>query len=155
MRKSKSSKLAPVLRAMDAFTAPAPAEPQWEQSYSIDDDGSDGDDNTYTACDTCGEDICLTDEQYVTWWGTDEDGQRVPVGYAHQACFDREQEEVEQARKSVTCHRCGAVVDGDALTVQTAADGTPKLDVFLCEKHMIAFAERLKAAIREQREGGE
>lgn len=54
----------------------------------------------------------------------------------------------------VTCHKCGAVVDGDALDVQTAADGTPKLGSWMCRAHLVAFAERLKAAIREQREGG-
>lgn len=145
MRKSKSSKLAPVLRAMTAFTAPAPAEPQCALA--------DCDEPAAITCPCCNRRVCIFD--------IDGAVLDIPPGLCHECLFHCAGSVTCLVRfyddkpAPVTCHRCGAVVDGDALTVQTAADGTPKLDSYLCQAHMEAFAERLKAAIRAQREGGE
>ena len=156
--KSRNSKLLPVLRAMDAFTAPAQPEPR---------------------CEWCGQSIteAETQEAYTV------DGKPIrhkrcndERGRAHDAADDEYYRQVERNRFSsaedtreladhlidsgdipdnapVTCHLCGAVVDGDALDVQTAADGSAKLDHFYCKAHLIAGTERLRAAIRAQREG--
>ena len=157
--KSRNSKLLPVLRAMDAFTAPAQPEPR---------------------CEWCGQSIteAETQEAYTV------DGKPIrhkrcndERGRAHDAADDEYYRQVERNRFSsaedtreltdhlidsgdipddapVTCHKCGAVVDCDALTVQTAADGSAKLDVWMCRTHMIAFAERLLAAMEQVRREG-
>ncbi len=80
-----------------------------------------------------------------------ESGETVTFTWGQEVCMLNVREGPVAA--AVTCHRCGAVVDGDALAVQTAADGTPRLTQWYCRKHLIAGTRRLLAAIRAQREG--
>ena len=65
-----------------------------------------------------------------------------------------ERRNTPEPAQPVTCHRCGAVVEDDALKAQTTADGHSKLTAFYCRAHLIAGTRRLRAAIQAQREGG-
>jgi hypothetical protein len=82
---------------------------------------------------------------------------RRPDGGLHYHAYDPATEDDEdcdeQPVQPVTCHRCGAVVDSDALAVQTAADETPKLGAVYCRVHLVAGTQRLRTAMQAQREG--
>ena len=122
------SKLANILRAMDAYERRNAPEPVTAEAGSVPESDEHG------------------------YWT------RRPDGGLHYHAYDPATEDDEdcdeQPVQPVTCHRCGAVVDSDALAVQTAADGTPKLTAWYCKKHLIAGTERLKAAIMQQKERG-
>lgn len=201
--RSKDSKLANVLRAMDAFITPAqPAKPAqlvsvpepdeygyWTRRpdgglhYHAYDPATEDDEDELAdhlidggdipepeTCDRCGKMIEPCSTACYLYYADATGG----TATMHEACMAMEtvrpfrlltsDDLVEQGMQvvdrlltqlptPVTCHLCGAVVEGDALAVQTAADGSAKLDNWYCRAHLVAGTERLKAAIRTQREG--
>lgn len=62
-----------------------------------------------------------------------------------EAVKQADREYCERTRDAVTCHKCGAVVEDDALARQTMADGTLMWPEPFCRACLLAGLRRLKA----------
>src|SRR6185312_6476699 len=96
-----------------------------------------------------GTDWYITVGARTTYLYTKDDQNHVTSGESFRTRRDVAtiKERLETIQDAVTCHLCGAVVEADALALQTGKDGEPILTHWGCRACLRAGRERLKAAI--------